>query len=106
MSRKSGGGGAGGGESSSSSSMRLEWPSQVLPLPTYRPGQLQAGSKMVVLFNLIFHSVHIGERILVFRSVGVAWVWPSLVLKHCGRGVVWVWLSLVSGTGERVWCGF
>ena len=57
----------GGGMGESSSSMKLDWPSVPFPLPAYAPGRLHDSPKMVVLFNLIFHSVHLGERILVFR---------------------------------------
>ena len=58
---------SGGGMGESSSSMKLEWPSVPLPIPAYVPGHLHNSPKMVILFNLIFYSVHLGERILVFR---------------------------------------
>jgi hypothetical protein len=54
-------GGSGGG---SESSMKMDWPSS---LPSYVSGQLQDSPKMVVLLELICHSVHLGERMLVFR---------------------------------------
>ncbi len=61
---RKGGGGAG---EAGSSSMKLDWPTASLPLPAYVPGRLHDSPKMVVLFNLVFHTVHLGERILVFR---------------------------------------
>lgn len=50
-----------GGESS----MKLEWPTA--SLPSYVAGQLHHSPKMVILLELIFRSVKIGEKILVFR---------------------------------------
>ena len=57
--------GSGGGESS----MKLEWPSA--SLPHYAPGNLQDSPKMVILLELVFRSVKMGEKILIFRYSGV-----------------------------------
>ena len=51
----------GGGESS----MRLDWPKEVIP--SYVPERIQDSPKMVVLLELICRSVHLGEKVLVFR---------------------------------------
>lgn len=53
-----------GGGSGGESSMKLDWPST---LPSYVSGHIQDSPKMVVLLELICHSVHLGEKILVFR---------------------------------------
>ncbi len=58
---KNGSAGVGGGESS----MKLEWPTS--SLPQYTPNNLQNSPKMVVLLELIFRSVKVGEKVLVFR---------------------------------------
>lgn len=52
-------------KSGGESSMKLDWPSAALP--SYVSGKIQDSPKMVVLLELIFHSVHVGEKILVFR---------------------------------------
>ena len=61
-------GGAKSGASSGSggdSGMKLDWPTS--SLPSYVVGQIQDSPKMVVLLEIICRSVHLGERILVFR---------------------------------------
>lgn len=55
----------GGVKSGGESSMKLDWPS--ISLPSYTPGQLSNSPKMMVLMELICRSVHVGEKILVFR---------------------------------------
>lgn len=54
-----------GGGSGGDSSMKLEWPTTALP--QYSPGNLQDSPKMAVLLELVFHSVKIGEKLLIFR---------------------------------------
>ena len=53
--------GSGGVESS----VRLDWPSE--SLPSYVPGELENGPKMVILQQLIHRTVQLGEKILIFR---------------------------------------
>ena len=67
----------GGGEST----MKLEWPTS--SLPDYVPGQIKDGSKMVVLLELICHSVHLGEKMLIFRYVMMAGQTISTVISKC-----------------------
>lgn len=52
-------------KSGGESSMKLDWPSE--SLSSYVPGQIQDSPKMVVLLELICRSVHLGEKMLVFR---------------------------------------
>ena len=59
------GSGSGGVGTGGESSMKLDWPSAALP--SYVSGHIQDSPKMVVLLELICHSVHLGEKILVFR---------------------------------------
>ena len=60
---KPGGGKSGGG--AGESSMKLEWPTSVLT--QYSPGKLQDSPKMAVLQELVFRSVKVGEKVLIFR---------------------------------------
>ncbi len=59
------GGGASGGGGGGESSMKLDWPSS--SLPSYNPGQVQDSPKMAVILELVFRSVHLSEKILIFR---------------------------------------
>lgn len=53
------------GVAKNESSMKLDWPNSALP--SYVAGKVQDSPKMVVLLDLICNSVHLGEKILVFR---------------------------------------
>lgn len=79
----------------SESTMKLDWPSS---LQAYVSGQIQNSPKMVVLLELICHSVHMGERILVFRLAiggasldwggGLSSGWPLRGLRLGGASPV------------------
>ena len=54
-----------GAKISGESSVKLEWPTT--GLPSYVPGKLQDSPKMAVLIDIIFQSVRLGEKTLIFR---------------------------------------
>lgn len=52
------------GVASESSTMKLDWPAS---LTDYVPGQVNESPKMMVLLEILCQSVHLGERVLIFR---------------------------------------